>query len=58
MDREKANEIIEKLKDCEDIELMNFKAEKEKVNGKQEGYQEAMLDARRIIREFIEENKQ
>ena len=57
MDREKANEIIDKLKDYEDIALINFRIEREKINGKQEGYQDAMFQARSIIREFTDEDK-
>lgn len=57
MDREKANKIIERLRDCEDLELSNLKAEREKIDGKQEGYQKAMFELRAIIREFIKEEK-
>ena len=58
MDKEKAKEIIEKLRDCEDIALTNFRVEREKINGKQEGYQNAMFQARKIVSDFIEEDKQ
>lgn len=49
----KADEIINKLRDCEDIALTNFRVEREYINGKQEGYQEAMFKARSIIQDYI-----
>ena len=54
MELEKVEEFIEKLRECEDVALSRFRSEREKINGKQEGYQEAMFAARTIIREFIE----
>ena len=58
MEREKADKIIEELRKCEDIALTNFRVEREKINGKQEGYQNAMFQARKIVSDFIEEDKQ
>ena len=49
----KADEIISKLRECEDIQLNNFRVEREKINGMQEGYQLAMMKARQIISEYI-----
>ena len=51
--KEYANKIIDKLRDCEDNALSNFRAERERINGKQEGYQEAMSQARSIIVEVL-----
>lgn len=51
-------EIINKLRECEDIQLSDFRAEREKINGMQEGYQLAMLKAREVIRECMKEDKQ
>lgn len=50
----KANEIINKLRECEDIQLSIFRAEREKINGMQEGYQVAMMKARQVIQEHID----
>lgn len=50
----KADEIINKLRDCEDIRLSSFRAEREKIIGMQEGYQLAMEQARQVIREMEE----
>ena len=50
----KDDEIINKLRDCEDNALTNFRVERERINGKQEGYQEAMAKAREVIREILE----
>lgn len=50
-------EIINKLRECENIQLSNFRAEREKINGMQEGYQLAMEKARVVIREYMKEDK-
>lgn len=46
-------EIINKLRDREDNELTNFRVARAEINAKQEGYQEAMADARSIIIEVF-----
>lgn len=54
----KMEEIINKLRKCEDIQLHNFRVEREKINGMQEGYQLAMEKARDIVRQYMKEDKQ
>ncbi len=46
-------EIINKLKYCEDIQLNRFRVDREKINGMQEGYQLAMEKARDVVREYM-----
>ena len=50
-------EIINKLRDCEDIQLNRFRVDRERINGMQEGYQLAMEKARDIVREYMKEDK-
>ena len=51
------DEIINRLRNREDNELTNFRVARAEINAKQEGYQEAMEDARDIIREVLKENE-
>lgn len=50
-------EIIKQLSECEDIQLSEFRANRERINGMQEGYQLAMSKARNIIRDCMKEKK-
>ena len=54
----KADRIIDDLRTNEDILLSDLRAERERINGKQEGYQEAMFNARMIITNHLKEDKQ
>ena len=52
-----ADRSINELRNNEDILLSNLRAERERINGKQEGYQKAMFDARTIIRNYLKEEQ-
>lgn len=51
-------EIINKLRYCEDIQLNSFRADRERINGMQEGYQLAMEKARDVVREYYAKEDQ
>lgn len=53
----KMEDIINKLRNCEDLQLHNFRVEREKINGMQEGYQLAMEKAREIVQRYTKEDK-
>ena len=54
----KVDRIIDDLITSEDIVLSDLRAEREKINGKQEGYREAMFNARTVIINYLKEDKQ
>ena len=54
----KADRIIDDLRTSEDIVLSDLRAERERINGKQEGYQEAMFNARTVIINYLKEDNQ
>lgn len=54
----KADRIINDLINNEDMLLNNLRAERKELDGKQQGYQEAMFKARIIITNHLKEDKQ
>lgn len=48
-------EIINKLRECENDQLSDFRVEKEKIYSMQEGYQLAMERARNVVCEHFKE---